>query len=94
MESDFAHQPPPPMPRGLLIVFGDARGCHTGVGGVCYWHLLVEAKDTVKRPAMHRAAPTPKNHLAPDVSSVESDKPCLRGNLKNTVSLSLKAMHN
>ena len=73
---------------------GVAFGCHTGVGGVCYWNLVVEARDVVKHPATHRAAPTTKDHQPPNISSAKSDKPHFRGDLKSTVSLSLKALHN
>lgn len=35
----------------------------------------VEGRDAAKYPSMHRTAPTIKNYLAPNVSSMEVEKP-------------------
>lgn len=84
--------PPPGPTGGSWLVFGDAFGCHTRVGGVCCWNLLVEATDGVDHSATRRAAPpAPPQHR---IKSAKSDKPYFRGNLENTTSLSLKALHN
>lgn len=37
-----------------------------------------EAKDAAQHSAMHRAAPTTKNHPAQNVNRVNSEKPCIR----------------
>lgn len=60
-----------------------ARGDFANRGDVSHHHKLgdatgigwVEARDVVKYPPMHRAAPTTKNHPAPNVNSAKAEKP-------------------
>ena len=50
----------------LLVI---ARG-----GRECSWHLLVEGRDAVNCPTIHRAAPTIRNYLAQTTHCAKIDK--------------------
>ena len=53
----------------------------------CHWHLVVEARDALKHPTMHKTASKTKNYLVQNVKSIEVKKPwftqthCLQTNI-------------
>lgn len=67
---------------GRLVMSGDIFGHHNWAEG-CHWHLLrmPEDRDAAEYPTRPSTAPTAKNGLAPNVSSVKTEKLCLRGPL-------------
>ena len=57
----------------LIPMTGDVTGMH--------W---VGARDAVKHPTTHRAAPTAKNYLVQSVTSAKTEKPCTRQTQEHT----------
>lgn len=54
-----------------LVISRDLTGCPRWGKG-CYWHRVVEAGNA----ALHRTAATRKIYPAPNVPSVQGEKPC------------------
>ena len=67
-EADFISQ-------GRWAVSGHSFSCHSRVGvRLACWR--VEAKDTIKYPAMHRTTPVIDEDQAQNAKSARAEQPC------------------